>query len=223
MRPCTPGSPSSGSGAPVPASRSRRARACGSATPWLPRAAARASRACPTSPQPFPRVCSSSRRWPTVGPNNSSATARCSWSGRPRRYLGRDVYWWLNRIGQLDERWDEVENLQRARRHASVQLVGDDEGRDLDLHTLAAGAVRVVGRLSAVRSNTALCSGGLGALVANADLKLARLLRTIDEFVDAHMLDVGPPAAPVPSALPDAPTSLEPHRRTRRRRRRARR
>jgi len=127
----------------------------------------------------------------------------------PRRYRGRDVYWWLDRIGQLDERWDEVENLQRARRHASVQLVGDDEGRDLDLHTLAAGAVRVVGRLSAVRSNTALCSGGLGALVANADLKLARLLRTIDEFVDAHMLDVEPPAAPVPSALPDAPTELE--------------
>ena len=117
----------------------------------------------------------------------------------PRRYRGRDVYWWLDRIGQLDERWDEVENLQRARRHASVQLVGDDERRDLDLHTLAAGAVRVVGRLAAVRGTTGLCSGGLGALVANADLKLARLLRTIDEFVEEHALDVGPPVAPTPT------------------------
>jgi putative flavoprotein involved in K+ transport len=127
----------------------------------------------------------------------------------PRRYRGRDVYWWLDRIGQLDERWDEVENLQRARRHASVQLVGDDERRDLDLHTLAAGAVRVVGRVSAVRDTTLLCSGGLGALVANADLKLARLLRTIDEFVDEHALDVGPPVAPAPAVLPDAPTQLD--------------
>jgi len=127
----------------------------------------------------------------------------------PRGYRGCDVYWWLDRIGQLDERWDEVDNLQRARRHASVQLVGDDEHRDLDLHTLAAGGVQVVGRLAALRDTTVLCSGGLGALVANADLKQARMLRRIDEFAADHALDVGPATAPEPVPLPDAPTELD--------------
>jgi putative flavoprotein involved in K+ transport len=127
----------------------------------------------------------------------------------PRRYRGRDVYWWLDCIGQLDERWDEVENLQRARRHASVQLIGDDAHRDLDLHTLAADGVRVVGRLAAVRDTTALCSGGLGALVANADLKRGRLLRRIDEFVAEHALAAEPTSAPQPAPLPEAPTELD--------------
>ena len=45
----------------------------------------------------------------------------------PRQYRGRDIYWWLDRIGQLDERYDEVEDLARARRHASIQVVGNDD------------------------------------------------------------------------------------------------
>jgi putative flavoprotein involved in K+ transport len=127
----------------------------------------------------------------------------------PRRYRGRDVYFWLDRIGQLDERWDEVDNLPRARRHASVQLVGGDAPRDLDLYTLAADGVRVTGRLAARRDGTLLCSGGLGALVANADLKLTRLLRRIDEYADEHGLDVPPPADPTAAPLADAPTELD--------------
>jgi putative flavoprotein involved in K+ transport len=127
----------------------------------------------------------------------------------PRRYRGRDIYWWLDRIGQLDERWDEVEDLARARRHASVQLVGGDGPRDLDLHTLAASGVTVVGRLMTVRDGVALCSGGLGALVANADLKLLRMLRRIDEFVAEHAVDADAPSVPVTAPLPDAPTELD--------------
>ena len=96
----------------------------------------------------------------------------------PASYRGRDIYWWLDRIGQLDERYDEVDDIERARRHASVQLVGDDERRDLDLHTLAAGACAWSDGSRRSRGTTGQCSGGLGALVANADLKQARLLRT---------------------------------------------
>ena len=75
---------------------------------------------------------------------------RASTSGCRVPYRGRDIYWWLDRIGQLDERYDEVDDIERARRHASVQLVGNDERRDLDLNALRAGGVRVVGRLMAV-------------------------------------------------------------------------
>jgi putative flavoprotein involved in K+ transport len=128
----------------------------------------------------------------------------------PRSYRGRDIYRWLDCIGQLDERWDEVEDLQRARRHASVQVVGSDDGREVDLHSLQGLGVQLVGRLMAIRDRTALCSGGLGSLVANADLKEARLLGRIDEWVDEHdMADlVGPAIVPSPIVLKEVPTEL---------------
>ena len=74
--------------------------------------------------------------------------------------MGRDIYEWLDRIGQLDERHDEVEDLERARRHASVQLVGNDARRDLDLNALRDRGVRVVGRLMAAEEDARSARAG---------------------------------------------------------------
>jgi len=129
----------------------------------------------------------------------------------PRSYRGRDIYWWLDRIGQLDERWNEVEDLDRARRHASVQVVGSDDRREVDLASVQELGGQLVGRFMALRDGTALCSGGLGSLVANADLKQARMLRRIDDWVDEHGLAdcVGPPTEPrATNPLPE-PTALD--------------
>ena len=129
----------------------------------------------------------------------------------PCSYRGCDIYRWLDRIGQLGERWDEVEDLQRARRHASVQVVGSEDGREVDLPSLQALGVQLVGRLMAMRATTALCSGGLGSLVANADLKEARLLRRIDGWIDEHDMTglVGPAVKPSPTVLTQVPTALD--------------
>ena len=129
----------------------------------------------------------------------------------PRSYRGNDIYWWLDRIGQLDERWNEVEDLQRARRHASVQVIGSDDRREVDLASLQSLGVHLVGRLMAIRGTTGLCSGGLGSLVANADLKQARLLRRIDEWVHEQGMAglVGPATEPVPTGLTEVPTELD--------------
>ena len=114
----------------------------------------------------------------------------------PRTYRGCDIYRWLDRIGQLDERWTEVEDLGRARRHASVQVVGSDDLREVDLPSLHVLGVHLVGRLMAIRGTTAFCSGGLGSLVANADLEQARLLRRIDEWVDNTTWPTSSPRRP---------------------------
>jgi putative flavoprotein involved in K+ transport len=129
----------------------------------------------------------------------------------PRSYRGYDIYWWLDCIGQLDERWNEVEDLARARRHASVQVVGSDDRKDVDLACLQDLGVQLVGRLMALRDTTALCSGGLGSLVANADLKQARLLRRIDDWVDEHGLAdrTGPSTEPRATIPASAPTELD--------------
>ena len=45
----------------------------------------------------------------------------------PRTYRGRDVLWWMDASGVWDQRYDEVDDLTRARRLPSPQLVGTPE------------------------------------------------------------------------------------------------
>ena len=52
----------------------------------------------------------------------------------PRTYRGSDIQHWMEAIGRLDERYDEVEDIVKARKVASPQLVGTPERRTLDLN-----------------------------------------------------------------------------------------
>ena len=99
----------------------------------------------------------------------------------PRTYRGRDVMWWLGELGRLDERYDEVDDLVRARHVPSPQLVGTPDRADLDLNALTARGASLVGRLAAVNGGTASFSGSLRNVCTLADLKLKRLLTTIDQ------------------------------------------
>ncbi|HEY2078318.1 MAG TPA: NAD(P)-binding domain-containing protein [Streptosporangiaceae bacterium] len=112
----------------------------------------------------------------------------------PRLYRGRDVLWWMDASGVWDERYDEVEDLTRARRLPSPQLVGSPERTTLDLNALASMGVELVGRWAAVRDGRALFSGGLRNVFSLADLKMERLLDTFDEWARTDGCDaaVGP-------------------------------
>ena len=93
----------------------------------------------------------------------------------PRTYRGRDILWWMDASGLWRQRYDEVDDLTRARRLPSPQLVGTPERTTLDLNALTAQGVELVGRWSAVRESRALFSGGLRNVCSLADLKLERL------------------------------------------------
>ena len=122
----------------------------------------------------------------------------------PRLYRGRDVLWWMDASGVWDQRSDEVDDLTRARRLPSPQLVGTPERRTLDLNTLTAMGVELVGRWAAVRDGRALFSGGLRNVFALADLKMRRLLDTFDEWAQAGGRDaeVDPPERFAPTHVP---------------------
>jgi putative flavoprotein involved in K+ transport len=100
----------------------------------------------------------------------------------PRTYRGRDIQWWLEAAGILDERYDEVEDLVRARRVPSPQLVGSPERRTLDLNALRAAGVDIVGRFVGLDGTRLQFSGSLRNHCAMADLKLARLLERLDRW-----------------------------------------
>lgn len=103
----------------------------------------------------------------------------------PRLYRGRDIQWWMDAAGILDQRYDEVDDLARARRVPSPQLAGSPERATLDLNTLTHSGVRLTGRLVGVRDGKLMFSGSLRNNCALADLKLGRLLDTIDQWAAA--------------------------------------
>ena len=126
----------------------------------------------------------------------------------PRTYRGRDIQWWMERIGRLDERYDEVDDIVRARHVPSPQLVGTPDRSTLDLNALTSQGVRLVGRLGAVNDGQAYFSGSLRNVCALADLKMNRLLDDIDEWATDRGLDdqEGPPQRFEATAVDENPT-----------------
>jgi len=130
----------------------------------------------------------------------------------PRTYRGRDVLWWMDASGVWDQRYDELDDLTRARRLPSPQLVGTPERATLDLNALTAMGVELIGRWAAVRDGRALFSGGLRNMFSLADLKMRRLLDTFDDWAreqgPGDMAEVGPAERFAPTGVP-ASTRLQ--------------
>ncbi len=107
----------------------------------------------------------------------------------PRVYRGRDIEWWMDAAGVHDERYDAIDDIVRARNVPSLQLVGSPERRMIDLNSLTSIGVKLMGRFAGVNDGKAQFSGSLRNQCAMSDLKMNRLLDTIDEWATEKGLD----------------------------------
>jgi putative flavoprotein involved in K+ transport len=124
----------------------------------------------------------------------------------PRVYRGKDLEWWMDAAGVLDERYDEVDDIARARRVASLQLAGTPDRSTLDINALTEIGVKLVGRIGGISENgKAQFSGSLRNMCALSDLKMGRLLDRIDEWAQRNGFNA---RANPPHRLP--PTRVEP-------------
>jgi putative flavoprotein involved in K+ transport len=126
----------------------------------------------------------------------------------PRVYRGRDLEWWMDAAGVLDERYDQIEDIKRARRVPSFQLAGTPDRSTLDLNALTAIGVKLVGRLAGITEHgKAQFAGSLRNMCALSDLKMGRLLDLIDDWARANGLDgeVEPPHRLPPTRVEDSP------------------
>jgi putative flavoprotein involved in K+ transport len=125
----------------------------------------------------------------------------------PRLYRGRDIQWWMNAAGILDQRYDEVDDLVRARRVPSPQLVGTPRRETLDLNTLRDRGVDIVGRMVGLDGSKAQFSGTLRNECAMADLKLGRLLEGFDALAQRTFLGavLGAPERAEATRVDEAP------------------
>ena len=114
----------------------------------------------------------------------------------------------MDAAGVLDERYDEVDDIARARRVPSLQLAGTPDRSTLDLNALTAIGVTLVGRLAGIaEGGKAQFAGSLRNMCALSDLKMVRLLDLIDEWARENGLDetVEPPHRFPPTRVEDAP------------------
>ena len=169
----------------------RCATACPPGSLRSPRRTTATRASCPTvvsSSSALRRAGSRSPRSCTV-PGARSPSPSASTSDMPRTYRGKDILWWMDASGLLDERYDEIPDLPRARRLPSMQLVGSPDRRTVDLNALRRLGVRLVGRLAGIRDGVAQFSGSLANMSALADLKLGRLLDTFDAWAAESAVD----------------------------------
>jgi len=124
----------------------------------------------------------------------------------PRRYRGQDIQWWMDVAGILDTRYDETDDLERARNVPSLQLAGGPR-RMLDLNALTESGVRLAGRVAGLRDGKALFSGSLANQAALSDLKMNRLLDAIDDWAARQGLDglIRPPRRFAPTRIEASP------------------
>jgi putative flavoprotein involved in K+ transport len=128
----------------------------------------------------------------------------------PRRYRGRDILWWLDRIGSLDRTIDQVPDRASARAEPSLQLAGTADGRGLDLDVLRRAGVRLVGRLRALDDTAATFADDLRDTVGAAQRRLNRLLAEFDAYAAATPGSAAAPPDPPPViTVPESPSRMD--------------
>jgi putative flavoprotein involved in K+ transport len=93
----------------------------------------------------------------------------------PRRYRGKDIFWWIRRLGthgrEIGVALPAPETLPSpaARFACNPQVSGHDGGHDVSLRSLAAAGVRMAGRLEAIDGRRIRFADDLAATLTFAD------------------------------------------------------
>jgi putative flavoprotein involved in K+ transport len=127
----------------------------------------------------------------------------------PRRYRGRDIAWWLEASGILDERADRSFNLESARRQPSLQLVGTPDQQTIDLEILREEGIRLVGRVEHAEGTQVRFRDDLQRNIDAAEQKLDRVLGRIDGFIEETRMAATARDRRPPIAVGDTPSELD--------------
>ena len=83
----------------------------------------------------------------------------------PRRYRGRDIYWWYETLGI----WHRPLELQPEVRNLRFVVTGAGGGHDIDLRRFAVNGMTLLGRLRGVTHGRLLISDNLEDSLAQGD------------------------------------------------------
>lgn len=119
----------------------------------------------------------------------------------PRMYRGRDILDWFDAMGVQSEAADQVHDLGASRAQPSLQLIGSDDRRSIDLGILRGEGVRVVGRLLGASMHRVYLADDLRDSIARAGVKMHEQLDRIDRYIEHAGLEDASPAADRPARI----------------------
>ena len=130
----------------------------------------------------------------------------------PRRYRGRDVVDWLDRMGYYAMPIDQHTDPKAVRRKTNHYLTGRDGGREIDLRRRALEGMVLHGRLAELGHDRIGFAADLVANLDGADAVHSRICRSIDDHIAAQGLSAPeePPYVPcwTPPPGPAEPLDL---------------
>ena len=116
----------------------------------------------------------------------------------PRRYRGRDMIWWFEKLGRYDV---PIDSFAGRRYPPSTVVTGVAGGYDIDLRRSAGNGVHLLGRLNAVVDGVALLGDDVSAVLDQADQACADFVAAADQL--ALRPDIAGQVQPkVPVAMP---------------------
>jgi putative flavoprotein involved in K+ transport len=95
----------------------------------------------------------------------------------PRRYRGRDIYWWFEVLGI----WHRPIELQPEVRNLRFIVTGAGGGHDIDLRRFAADGMTLLGRLRGFADGKLHIAADLEATLAQGDAWFASLQKRMDD------------------------------------------
>jgi putative flavoprotein involved in K+ transport len=98
----------------------------------------------------------------------------------PRRYRGRDMFWWMERIGALDQ---TLEERPEARERPNPLVTGVGGGHDIDLRDYAAAGVTLLGHLVDITGPWLHLADDVAALLAEGDESVGVFTRAVDAYI----------------------------------------
>ncbi len=117
----------------------------------------------------------------------------------PRRYRGKDVVEWLDRMGYYDLSIDEHPQKDQVRAKTNHYVTGRDGGREIDLRQFALEGMQLYGSLHNISDRYLHFQGNLQQNLDGADAVAESIKKTIDGFIDKNQIQapIEPPYQPV--------------------------
>lgn len=131
----------------------------------------------------------------------------------PRRYRGRDYFWWLENTGFYAKTAADVPLAER-RGGASPAITGGRGGNhDLDLRRLAAEGATLLGRIRGIQGHRLELAPDLGESIAQGDRAYEQFVQWVEARLELPGEPVGEPEArdvhPDPPEMSHPPTGLD--------------
>jgi putative flavoprotein involved in K+ transport len=107
----------------------------------------------------------------------------------PRRYRGKDVTWWLTRIGFFDRTIDQLPS-PNARFACNPQLSGAQGGHDINLRQFDRDGIILLGHLQTVHGKQMILAPDLEENLTKADAFEIQITQAIDEYIKKTGMNV---------------------------------